>query len=83
MLEVWDEIETEVESEVSECEDDLVVQECVGNSTEEEVTLESSTAGPSSACPRTGYSRGNPVVYDWKEIRNSKEREALQLECMF
>ena len=76
VLEAWNDVDTEAESEISdeECEDDLVVQECVGNSSEEEeITLDSSTAGPSGASSRTGCSRGNPVVYDWKEISNSKE----------
>ena len=76
VLEVWNDVDTEAESEVSdeECKDDLVVQECVGNSSEEEeVTLDSSTAGPSGAFSRIGCSRGNLVVYDWKEISDSKE----------
>ena len=36
VLEAWNDVDTEAESEVSdeECEDDLVVQECVGNSSE-------------------------------------------------
>ena len=55
------------------------MQECVANSSEEEeVTLDSSTAGPSGASLRTGCSRGKLVVYNWKEISDSR-REALQL----
>ena len=60
VLKVWADVDTEEESEVSdeECEDDLVVQECLGNSSEEkEVTVDSSMAGPSGASSRTGCSR--------------------------
>ena len=76
VLEVWNDVDTEAESEVSdeECEDNLVVQECVGNSPEEEeITLDSAMACPSGASARTGCLRRNHVVYDWKEISNSKE----------
>ena len=72
MLEIYDDIDTEVESEVSECENDLVVQECVDNSLEEdEVTLDSSIASLSLVFLRTGCSRGSHVMYDWKEISDS------------
>ena len=76
MLEVWNDIDTESESEVGneECEDDLVVQECISSSSEEEdVTLDSSVAGPNGPS-RTACSRRNPVVYEWMEISDSKEK---------
>ena len=52
----------------------------MGNSLEEDVvTLDASTAGPISASSRTGCSRGNPVVYDWKEI-NHPFKSKISLE---
>ena len=58
-----------------------MVQECIGSSSEEEdVTLNSSVAGPSSPS-RTVCSRSNPILYDWKEISNSKERGTTALMC--
>ena len=46
----------------------------MGNSLEEEeVTLDSSMAGPSGASSRIGCSSGNLDMYDWKEISDSKQ----------
>ena len=76
VLEVWNDIvQTESESEVSneECEDDLVMQKCIGSSSEEEnITQQSSVAGPSGPS-RTTCSKRNPVVYEWKEISSDSK----------
>ena len=73
-------------SEVSneECEDDLVMQKCIGSSSEEEnITLQSSVAGPSGSS-RTTCSKRNPVVYEWKEISSdSKERGTIACNVWF
>ena len=53
------------------------------SSEEEEVTLDSSTAGPSGASSRTGCSIGTPVVYNWKEISDSKERGTVACNACF
>ena len=74
VLEVWNDIDTEAESEVSneECEDDLM-QKCIGSSSEEEnITQQSSVAGPSGPS-RTTCSKRNPVVYEWKEISSDSK----------
>ena len=88
VLKVWNDIhvDAESESEVSneECEDDLVMQECIGSSSEEEnITQQSSVAGPSGPS-RTTCSKRNPVVYEWKEISsNSKVRGTTACNVCF
>ena len=75
VLEVWNDIGTESESEVSikECEDDLVMQKCIGSSSEEEnITRQSSVAGPRGPSIST-CSKRNPVVYEWKEISSDSK----------
>ena len=75
VLDVWNDIDTESESEVNneECEDDLVMQKFIGSSSEEEnITRQSSVAGASGPS-RTTCSKRNPVVYEWKEISSDSK----------
>ena len=67
VLGVWNDIDTESESEVSneECEDDLVMQKCIGSSSEEEnITRQSFVAGPSGPSRNTCSKRNPVVVYE-------------------
>ena len=62
VLEVWNDIDTESESEVSneECEDDLM-QKCIGSSSEEEnITQQSSVAGLSGPSRTTCMLKKKP-----------------------
>ena len=75
VLQVWNDIDIESESEVSneECEYDLVMQKCIGSSSEEEnITRQSSVAGLSGPSRNT-CSKRNPVVYEWKEISSDSK----------
>ena len=72
VLEMWEDVETEAESEHSEeSEEDLVIQEFEGDSSDEDISMPSTrSAGPSSRArsQRVQY-------YDWQEINDSKRRE--------
>ena len=49
------------------------MQKCIGSSSEEEnITQQSSVAGPSGPS-RTTCSKRNPIVYEWKEISSDSK----------
>ena len=71
VLEVWNDIGKESESEVSnkECEDDLVMQKCIVSSSEEEnITRQSSVAGPSGPSRSTCSKRKNLLCMSRRKL---------------
>lgn len=76
VMEVWDDVETEAESEGSDEseQEDMVTQEFGDDSSEEE-DISMALAAPSTAgSSRPAYSRGSNV-YNWEEISDGKEKE--------
>ena len=70
VVDVWDDIETEPESEGSyEYDEDRVVQEFEGDSSDNETDPVPST----SASIRSTRPRGRPVEYNWEEISDGKD----------
>ena len=64
VLEMWEDVETEVESENSEeSEEDIVAQEFDGDSSEEDINTP-----PTRTAGRSRSARSRTVEYNWQEI---------------
>lgn len=67
VMEVWDDVATDGESNGSDVSEDIAAQE-LGSSSEDEIPAPSNSAGSS----RTPSCRGQHVDYNWDEIVDGK-----------
>ena len=75
VMKVWDEVETDAESEDSdgsmESEDVAAQEFCDDTSDEEDIAAPTTAPGPSRTTVRRA--RPRPVEYDWQEVNVGKE----------